>query len=75
MAVNKRLLIRAAVESQAGNARGNNEDNVYFNGDFISPRNIRQDYAIKTGEYSDINCFAVLDGMGKVWYDIRTNFQ
>lgn len=65
MGVEKRLLVRAAVESQSGNARGNNEDNVYFNGDFISPRNIRSDFAMRTGEYSENNCFAVLDGMGR----------
>ncbi len=63
--VSKKLLVRAAAESQVGNARGNNEDNVYFNGDFITPRTIRQEFSIKTGEYSDINCFAVLDGMGR----------
>lgn len=60
-----RIIIRAAAESTVGNARGNNEDNVYFNGDFITPRIIRQDFAVKTGEYLDINCFAVFDGMGK----------
>lgn len=65
MSTAKKLLVRAAAESQVGNARGNNEDNVYFNGDFITPRNIRQDFAIKTGEYSDVNCFAVMDGMGR----------
>lgn len=65
MSTAKKLLVRAAAESQAGNARGNNEDNVYFNGDFITPRTIRQDFAIKTGDYSDINVFAVLDGMGR----------
>lgn len=61
----KKLLVRAAAESQVGNAHGHNEDNVYFNGDFITPNTIRQDFAIKTGEYSDVNCFAVLDGMGR----------
>lgn len=61
----KKLLVRAAAESQVGNARGHNEDNVYFNGDFITPRTIRQEFAIKTGEYSDVNVFAVLDGMGR----------
>ena len=61
----KKLLVRAAAESQVGNARGHNEDNVYFNGDFITPRTIRQDFAIKTGEYTDVNCFAILDGMGR----------
>lgn len=61
----KGLLVRAAAESRTGYARGNNEDNVYFNGDFITPRTIRDDFAIKTGEYSDINVFAVLDGMGR----------
>lgn len=61
----KKLLVKAAAESQVGNARGHNEDNVYFNGDFITPRTIRQDFAIKTGEYTDVNCFAVLDGMGR----------
>lgn len=60
-----RIIIRAAAESMAGNARGNNEDNVYFNGDFITPRIIRQDFAVKSGEYLDINCFAVFDGMGR----------
>jgi len=65
MSTAKKLLVRAAAESQVGNARGNNEDNVYFNGDFITPRTIRQDFAIKTGDYSDINVFAVLDGMGR----------
>ena len=63
-AVNK-LVVRAAAESQVGNARGFNEDNVYFNGDFITPRTIRQDFTIKTGESADVNCFAVLDGMGR----------
>ncbi len=63
-AVNK-LIVRAAAESQVGNARGYNEDNVYFNGDFITPKTIRQDFAIKTGESADVNCFAVLDGMGR----------
>lgn len=48
-----------------GNARGNNEDNVYFNGDYITPRNINRPFAIKTGEYTDVNVFAVLDGMGR----------
>ncbi len=65
MGVAKGLLVRAAAESRTGYARGNNEDNVYFNGDFITPRTIRDDFAIKTGEYSDINVFAVLDGMGR----------
>lgn len=65
MSTAKKLLVRAAAESQVGNARGNNEDNVYFNGDFITPRTIRQDFAIKTGDYSDINVFAVFDGMGR----------
>ncbi|MBQ1440495.1 MAG: Ig-like domain-containing protein [Clostridia bacterium] len=48
-----------------GNARGNNEDNVYFNGDYITPRNISRPFAIKTGEYTDVNIFAVFDGMGR----------
>lgn len=61
----KKLLVRAAAESQVGNARGHNEDNVYFNGEYITPRTLRQDFAIETGEYSDVNCFAVLDGMGR----------
>lgn len=65
MGAAKGLLVRAAAESRTGYARGNNEDNVYFNGDFITPRTIRDDFAIKTGEYSDINVFAVLDGMGR----------
>lgn len=65
MSTAKRLLVRAAAESQVGFAHGNNEDNVYFNGDFITPRTINDDFAIKTGEYSDINVFAVLDGMGR----------
>ncbi len=65
MSAAKGLLVRAAAESRTGFARGNNEDNVYFNGDFITPRTIRDDFAIKTGEYSDINVFAVLDGMGR----------
>lgn len=60
-----KILIRAAAESNVGNARGNNEDNVYFNGDYITPRNINRPFAIKTGEYTDINVFAVLDGMGR----------
>ena len=46
-----KIFIRAAAESNVGNARGNNEDNVYFNGDFITPRNISRPFAIKTGEY------------------------
>jgi len=61
----KKLIVRAAGESRVGHARGNNEDNIYFNGDFITPRIIRQDFAIKTGEEIDVNCFAVLDGMGR----------
>lgn len=65
MTSTKKLIVRAAGESRVGNARGNNEDNLYFNGDFITPRVIRQDYAIKTGEEADVNCFAVLDGMGR----------
>jgi len=65
VAATKKLIVRAAGESRVGNARGNNEDNIYFNGDFITPRIIRQDYAIKTGEEADVNCFAVLDGMGR----------
>lgn len=60
-----KILIRAAAESNVGNARGNNEDNVYFNGDYITPRNINKPFAIKTGEYTDVNVFAVLDGMGR----------
>ena len=60
-----KILIRAAAESNVGNARGNNEDNVYFNGDYITPRNINRPFAIKTGEYTDINIFAVFDGMGR----------
>ncbi len=60
-----RILIRAAAESNVGNARGNNEDNVYFNGDYITPRNITRPFALKTGEYNDVNVFAVLDGMGR----------
>lgn len=63
-ALNK-LEVRAAAESQVGNARGYNEDNVYFNGDFITPKTLRQDFAIKTGDSADVNCFAVLDGMGR----------
>lgn len=59
------LLIRAAAESNVGNARGNNEDNVYFNGDYITPRNISKPFALKTGDYTDVNVFAVLDGMGR----------
>ncbi|MBQ1412468.1 MAG: protein serine/threonine phosphatase 2C family protein, partial [Clostridia bacterium] len=59
------ILIRAAAESNVGNARGNNEDNVYFNGDYITPRNISRPFALKTGDYTDINVFAVLDGMGR----------
>ena len=65
MSTAKKLLVRAAAESQVGNARGNNEDNVYFNGDYITPRTLRQEFAIKTGDYSDINVFAVFDGMGR----------
>ncbi|MBQ9994504.1 MAG: Ig-like domain-containing protein [Clostridia bacterium] len=65
MSTAKKLLVRAAAESQVGNARGINEDNVYFNGDYITPHTARQDFAIKTGEYAHINCFAVLDGMGR----------
>ena len=63
-AANK-IYIRAAAESNVGNARGNNEDNVYFNGDYITPRNISRPFAIKTGEYTDVNVFAVFDGMGR----------
>ncbi len=65
MAVTGKLIVRAACESRRGKAHGNNEDNVYFNGDFITPRTIQDDYAIKTGEEADVNCFAVLDGMGR----------
>ena len=60
-----KILIRAAAESNVGNARGNNEDNVYFNGDYITPRNIGRPFAIKTGDYTDVNIFAVIDGMGR----------
>ena len=60
-----KILIRAAAESNVGNARGNNEDNVYFNGDYITPRNIGRPFAIKTGDYTDVNIFAVFDGMGR----------
>ncbi|MBQ9901487.1 MAG: Ig-like domain-containing protein [Clostridia bacterium] len=60
-----KIFIRAAAESNVGNARGNNEDNVYFNGDYITPRNISRPFAIKTGEYTDVNIFAVFDGMGR----------
>ena len=31
----------------------------------VTPRTIRQDFAIQTGESSEVNCFAVLDGMGR----------
>lgn len=65
MSVSDRLVVRASAESRVGNARGNNEDNVYFNGDFITPHTIQQDFAIKTGEPADLNCFAVFDGMGR----------
>ena len=65
MAATKKLIVRAAGESRVGNARGNNEDNIYFNGDFITPRIIRQPFAVKSGEEADVNCFAVLDGMGR----------
>ena len=65
MSTANKILIRAAAESNVGNARGNNEDNVYFNGDYITPRNISRPFAIKTGEYTDVNIFAVFDGMGR----------
>ena len=65
MSAANKILIRAAAESNVGNARGNNEDNVYFNGDYITPRNISRPFAIKTGEYTDVNIFAVFDGMGR----------
>ena len=65
MQTSGKILIRAAAESNVGNARGNNEDNVYFNGDYITPRNIGRPFAIKTGEYTDVNVFAVFDGMGR----------
>ncbi len=65
MSAANKILIRAAAESNVGNARGNNEDNVYFNGDYITPRNINRPFAIKTGEYTDVNIFAVFDGMGR----------
>ena len=65
MSAANKILIRAAGESNVGNARGNNEDNVYFNGDYITPRNINRPFAIKTGEYTDVNIFAVFDGMGR----------
>ena len=65
MSAPNKILIRAAAESNVGNARGNNEDNVYFNGDYITPRNISRPFAIKTGEYTDVNIFAVFDGMGR----------
>ena len=65
MSAANKILIRAAAESNVGNARGNNEDNVYFNGDYITPRNISRPFAIKTGEYTEVNIFAVFDGMGR----------
>ena len=65
MSAANKIYIRAAAESNVGNARGNNEDNVYFNGDYITPRNISRPFAIKTGEYTDVNIFAVFDGMGR----------
>ena len=65
MRTSGKILIRAAAESNVGNARGNNEDNVYFNGDYITPRTIGRPFAIKTGEYTDVNVFAVFDGMGR----------
>lgn len=62
---NARLIVRGAAESQVGFAHGNNEDNLFFNGDYITPTIINDDFAIKTGEPADVNVFAIFDGMGR----------
>lgn len=57
-------IIDAAVCSDMGKVRGNNEDNFYFNGLFMdeSQRNSGGMFSLKAGE--PVQIYAVCDGMG-----------
>ncbi|MBQ6570099.1 MAG: protein phosphatase 2C domain-containing protein [Clostridia bacterium] len=59
------LIVRAAACSIGGKVRGANEDNVFFNGDYITKEMIENDYSVKTGQPQGVNLFGVFDGMGQ----------
>lgn len=60
-----KLVINSAACSIAGEFKGANEDNVFFNGDYITKELLENDYSVKTSHPQDINVYGVFDGMGK----------
>ena len=60
----KELFISAAAKCVGGDVRSN-EDNIFFNGDYIQEDLLDEVFEIKTGRVSDVNVFAVFDGMGR----------
>jgi protein phosphatase len=67
------LFWRAAIRSETGSVRANNEDNFYFNGRFLSPEEAD---AGLTCEQSFIGSglFAVFDGLGGYAFGERASF-
>ncbi|MDR1564237.1 MAG: protein phosphatase 2C domain-containing protein [Oscillospiraceae bacterium] len=60
----KPLIIRAAAKCKGSDVRAN-EDNIFFNGDYIQEAHLDEVYEIKSGKPLTANVFAVCDGMGK----------
>jgi len=65
MSNTQKLVINSAARSIAGEFRGANEDNVFFNGDYITKEMVDNDYSIRTARPQGINIYGVFDGMGK----------
>ncbi|MDR0381652.1 MAG: protein phosphatase 2C domain-containing protein [Oscillospiraceae bacterium] len=64
---------RAAVRSETGSVRANNEDNFYFNGRFLSPEEADAGLTVEQ-LFTGSGLFAVFDGLGGYDFGERASF-
>ncbi|MBQ6399579.1 MAG: serine/threonine-protein phosphatase [Clostridia bacterium] len=62
--VKDEITLRGAVISHIGCVRGNNEDNFYFNGDFMDFKEVNQGAAFRVDSIREHHLLCICDGMG-----------
>lgn len=58
------IMLRGAVISHIGCVRGNNEDNFYFDGDYMDPREVNQGAVFRAVSTREHHLLCICDGMG-----------
>ncbi len=64
MSAENRITVNAAVISQTGNIRSNNEDNFFFDGELMTPDEVNQGACTRLSRTAPYHLFAICDGMG-----------